>query len=138
MRKGLGDLGDWYFIVPGTDDIFSYMEEIYTHSLTPDYSIEMGERSTKPGYTVSNLPAVYSLAYQTIDLLYQQVRVTNLYMKRLKDRWIIHMKDAWLNKVSVELTDFIKCSTIFLGHTHSYKKLFSMSFGQTAFFTIVF
>ncbi|MCM3790014.1 helix-turn-helix domain-containing protein [Domibacillus indicus] len=107
MRKGLGD---WYFIVPGTDDTFSYMEGIYTHRLTPDYSIEMGKRSTKPGYAVLNLPAVYSLTYQVMDLLYQQVPVANLYMERLKDRWIIHMKDARFNGVSVELADFIKRS----------------------------
>ncbi|MCM3789684.1 hypothetical protein M3221_14920 [Domibacillus indicus] len=78
MCKGLGD---WYFIVPGTDDTFSYMEGIYTHRLTPDYSIEMGKRSTKPGYVVLNLPAVYSLTYQVMDLLYQQVPVANLYME---------------------------------------------------------
>ncbi|MCM3790200.1 hypothetical protein M3221_17610 [Domibacillus indicus] len=46
MRKGLED---WYFIVLGTDNTFSYMEGIYTHRLTPDYPIEMGKRSKKPG-----------------------------------------------------------------------------------------
>ena len=29
-------------------------------------------------------------------------------MERLKDRWIIHIKDAQLNGVSAELADFIK------------------------------
>ncbi|MCM3789972.1 hypothetical protein M3221_16405 [Domibacillus indicus] len=76
--------GDWCFIIPGSDDTFSYMEGIYTHNLTPDYSIEMGKRSTKPGYAVLNLPAIYSLTYQAMDLLYQQVPVANLYMERLK------------------------------------------------------
>ncbi|MCM3789981.1 hypothetical protein M3221_16450 [Domibacillus indicus] len=51
------------FMVLGTDDTFSYMEGIYIHSLTPDYSIEMGKRSIKPGYAALNLPAVYSLTY---------------------------------------------------------------------------
>ncbi|MED3912763.1 hypothetical protein P4597_27130 [Peribacillus simplex] len=55
-----------------------------------------------------NLPAYYSLTYQVMDLLYQQVPVANLYMERLKDRWVIHMKDARLNGVSIELADFIK------------------------------
>ncbi|MEM1505780.1 hypothetical protein RG959_20485 [Domibacillus sp. 8LH] len=36
--------------------------------------------------------------------------MANMYMKRLKDRWIIYMKDARLNGVSVELADFIKHS----------------------------
>jgi uncharacterized protein with NAD-binding domain and iron-sulfur cluster len=45
-----------------------------------------------------------------MDLLYQQVPAANMYMERLKDRWIIHMKDARLNGVSVELADFIKRS----------------------------
>lgn len=107
LRKGLGDR---YFIVTGTDNTFSYIEGIYTHRLTPDYSIQMGKRSTKPGYAVLNLPAVYSLTYQGMDLLYQQVPVPTLYMERLKDRWIIHMKDAWINVVSVEIPDFIKRS----------------------------
>lgn len=70
----------------------------------------MGKRSTKPGYAVLDLPAVYSLTYQVRDLFYQQVPVATLYMERLKDRWIIHMKDAWINGVSVEITDFIKRS----------------------------
>ncbi|WNS78509.1 hypothetical protein RRU94_00600 [Domibacillus sp. DTU_2020_1001157_1_SI_ALB_TIR_016] len=48
----------------------SCMEGIYTHRFIPDYSIEMGKRSTNPGYTVLHLPAVYSLTYQTIDRLY--------------------------------------------------------------------
>ncbi|WNS79231.1 hypothetical protein RRU94_16890 [Domibacillus sp. DTU_2020_1001157_1_SI_ALB_TIR_016] len=34
--------------------------------------------------------------------------MANLYVKRLKDRWVIHMKDTRLNGVSVELADFIK------------------------------
>ncbi|MCI2256900.1 hypothetical protein L2D08_21460 [Domibacillus sp. PGB-M46] len=83
MRKGLGDR---YFIVLGTGDTFSYMEGIYTNRLTPDYSIEMGKRNTRPGYAVFNLPAVNSLTYQVIDLLYQQVPAANLYMERLKDQ----------------------------------------------------
>ncbi|MCI2256027.1 hypothetical protein L2D08_16870 [Domibacillus sp. PGB-M46] len=107
MRK---ELGDWDFIVPGTEDTFSYMEGIYTHRLTTDNSIEMGKYSTKPGYAVLNLPAVYSLTYQTMHLFYHQVSVDNLYMEWLKNRWIIHMKDARLNGVSVELADFIKRS----------------------------
>ncbi|MEM1506240.1 hypothetical protein RG959_22930 [Domibacillus sp. 8LH] len=74
MRKGLGD---WFFIVPGTDDTFSYMEGIYTYRLTPDYSIEMGKRNTKPGYTVLNLPATYFLTYKIMDLLYKQVPGAN-------------------------------------------------------------
>ncbi|MEM1506286.1 hypothetical protein RG959_23170 [Domibacillus sp. 8LH] len=45
--------------------------------LTPDYSIEMGKRSTKPGYAVLNQPAAYSITYQVMDLLYQQVSVAN-------------------------------------------------------------
>jgi hypothetical protein len=57
MRKGLGD---WYFIVPGTDDTFNYMEGIYTHRLTPDYSLEIG----KVAQAVLNLPAIYSLIHQ--------------------------------------------------------------------------
>lgn len=36
--------------------------------------------------------------------------MANLYMERLKDRWIIYIKDARLTGVSVELADFIKCS----------------------------
>ncbi|MCM3789980.1 hypothetical protein M3221_16445 [Domibacillus indicus] len=36
--------------------------------------------------------------------------MANLYMERLNDYWMIHMKDARLNGVSVELADFIKCS----------------------------
>lgn len=36
--------------------------------------------------------------------------MANLYIERLKDRWIIYMEDARLNGVSVELADFIKCS----------------------------
>jgi len=101
---------DWYFIVRGKDDPLSYMEGISTHGLTPDYSIELGKRSTKAGYAVLNLPTVYSLTYQVMDLLYQQVPDANLYMKRLKDRWVIHMKDTRLNEVSDELADFIKHS----------------------------
>ncbi|WNS78622.1 hypothetical protein RRU94_01320 [Domibacillus sp. DTU_2020_1001157_1_SI_ALB_TIR_016] len=31
-------------------------------------------------------------------------------MERLKDRWVIHMKDARLSGVSVDLADFIKRS----------------------------
>ncbi|MEM1503755.1 helix-turn-helix domain-containing protein [Domibacillus sp. 8LH] len=57
MRKVLGD---WYFIVPGTNDTFSYMEGVYTHRLTPNYSIEVGKRSTNPAYAVLNLSAFYS------------------------------------------------------------------------------
>ena len=94
----------------GTNNTFSYIEGIYTHRLTPDYSIQMGKRSTKPGYAVHNLPAVYSLTYQGMDLLYQQVPVADLYMERLEDRWIIHMKNARLNGVSIEIADFIKRS----------------------------
>ncbi|MEM1505778.1 hypothetical protein RG959_20475 [Domibacillus sp. 8LH] len=96
--------------MPRTDDTFSYMEGMYTHRLTPNYSIKIGKRSTKPGYAVLNLPAVYSLTYQVMDLLYRQVPVVNLYTERLKDRWVIHVKDAWLNGVLVELADFIKHS----------------------------
>ncbi|MCM3790841.1 hypothetical protein M3221_21065 [Domibacillus indicus] len=107
MRKVLGY---WYFIVPGTNDTFSYMEGIYTHRLTPNYSIEVGKRSTKPGYAVLNLSTFYSVTYQVMDLLYQQVPLANLYMERLKDRWIIYIKDVRLTGVSVELADFIKCS----------------------------
>ncbi|WNS78617.1 hypothetical protein RRU94_01295 [Domibacillus sp. DTU_2020_1001157_1_SI_ALB_TIR_016] len=65
--------------MPGTDNAFSYMEGIYTHRLTPDYSIEMGKRSTKLGYTVLNLPATYSLTCQLMNLLYQQVPAANTY-----------------------------------------------------------
>ncbi|WNS78621.1 hypothetical protein RRU94_01315 [Domibacillus sp. DTU_2020_1001157_1_SI_ALB_TIR_016] len=60
--------------MPGTDDTFSYMEGIYTHRLTPNYSIEMGKRSTKPGYAVLNLPAVYSLTYQVMDCFISRFR----------------------------------------------------------------
>ncbi|MEM1503758.1 hypothetical protein RG959_10110 [Domibacillus sp. 8LH] len=34
--------------------------------------------------------------------------MANLYMERLRDRYVIHMKDARLNSVSVEIADFIK------------------------------
>jgi len=44
MRK---DLGDWYFIMLGIDDTFNYTEGIYTHRLTPDYSIQMGKGQHK-------------------------------------------------------------------------------------------
>ncbi|MCM3788037.1 hypothetical protein M3221_06435 [Domibacillus indicus] len=71
------DLGAWYFIVPGTEMIHSTTWKGSLHRLTPHYSIEMGKRSTKPGYAVLNLPAVYSLTYQVLDLLYQQVPVAN-------------------------------------------------------------
>jgi len=84
MRKGFGD---WYFIVPETDDMFSYMEGIYTYRLAPDYSIEMGRR----GICVLNLPTAYSLTYQVMELLYQQVSVANLYMEDLKDRGVIQL-----------------------------------------------
>ncbi|WNS78812.1 hypothetical protein RRU94_02385 [Domibacillus sp. DTU_2020_1001157_1_SI_ALB_TIR_016] len=54
-----------------------------------------------------NLPVVY---FQVMDLLHQQAPVANPYMERLKDRRVIHMKDAQLSGVSVELADFIKRS----------------------------
>lgn len=65
------------------------MEGIYTHRLTPDYPIGMGKCSTKPGYAVFNLLAAYSLTYQVMDLLYEKVPVANMYIERLKDRWVI-------------------------------------------------
>lgn len=87
MRKFLGD---WYFIVPGSDDTFSYMEGIYTHRLTPDYPIEMGKRSMKPGagslfpYLSSNGSALSAGGHS-------------------HERCV-------LNAVSVKLADFIKRS----------------------------
>ncbi|MCM3788014.1 hypothetical protein M3221_06315 [Domibacillus indicus] len=79
----------------------SHMEGIYPHRLTPDYSIEMGKRSTKPGYAVLNLPAVYSLTYQVMDLLYQHVEIDNVEM--IGDRLVLHMKNTILRRVSEEL-----------------------------------
>lgn len=62
IRKGLGN---WYFIVPGTNDTFSYMEETYTHRSTPSYpKLKLATRfiiSTiilVNKYTQEHLPAV--------------------------------------------------------------------------------
>ncbi|MCM3790217.1 hypothetical protein M3221_17700 [Domibacillus indicus] len=80
----------------------SYMEGIYTHRLTPDYSIEMGKRRTKPGYAVLNLRAV-SLTYQVMYLLYQHVKMDNRHIEMLADRLVLHMKNTILRGVSEEL-----------------------------------
>jgi hypothetical protein len=45
--------------------------ERFTSSLR--ISIEIGKRNAKFGYAVLNLPTVYSLTYQVMDLFYQQV-----------------------------------------------------------------
>jgi hypothetical protein len=57
--------------------------ERFTSSLR--ISIEIGKRNAKFGYAVLNLPTVYSLTYQVMDLFYQQVPMANLYMEQLKD-----------------------------------------------------
>ncbi|WNS78635.1 hypothetical protein RRU94_01385 [Domibacillus sp. DTU_2020_1001157_1_SI_ALB_TIR_016] len=87
----------------GTDDTFSYMEGIYTHRLTPDYSIEMGKRSTKPEYAVLNLPAAYSLTYQVIDLLYQHLEIDNLHVEMIGNRLVLHIKNTILRGDSEKL-----------------------------------
>ncbi|MCM3791442.1 hypothetical protein M3221_24255 [Domibacillus indicus] len=97
-------LEDWYFIVPGTDDTFSYMEGIYTHRLTPGYSIEMGKRSTKPGYAVLILPISYYKKYTYTNvyfcigiLLYKYTYIYNVHLQLPSVSLYVNIKD-WLRK----------------------------------------
>ncbi|MCP3763690.1 helix-turn-helix domain-containing protein [Domibacillus sp. A3M-37] len=105
MREGLGE---WYFIDPATKQTFSYNEGIYTHRLTPNYSVEFGKRTGTPGYAILKLPTEYSLTYQAMDLIYQHVKAANLYVELIGDRIVLHMKDTILRGVSEELGYFLK------------------------------
>lgn len=95
------DSEKWAFLIMETGGVISYEEGIYKHELKPDYTILFGKRTGTPGYAKLTLPIKLSLTRQFMDLLYQQVDISNVYMDiQPEDKnLVIYMKDALFNDV---------------------------------------